>query len=92
MSDKPPTDPSLARELFNVAREIDWPRALHRLGRFARQVRGDSAEHIASDDASADTNASRLHKAMETLGRASMGCVAPNPCNCPFCREETEKP
>jgi hypothetical protein len=72
--------------LLRLASQVDWPRVIHRGALLVRELRGD--EQIDADSDRVRTSARAARDTMEKMGRASVGCLKPAPCSCPFCKEE----
>lgn len=75
------------RQVFALLSRVDWPRALQRTGTLVRAIRGDSADEIAADTTKETSRGSQMLGVVETMARGMFGCVAPNRCNCPVCKE-----
>lgn len=74
-----------ARKLFAALAALDWPRVAHMGGALARELRGDAAA-IDVDASRARTAGAKAIHVFEQIGRAAVGCIAPEPCTCPACR------
>lgn len=69
-----------------LLRQVDWPSALHKATVMIRELRGDS-DQIDRDSMRVRGVGTRTKETIEQLGRKAVGCVAPAPCECAFCKE-----
>lgn len=83
---------SIWENLGKLAREVDWPRAIHRTATLVRALRGDGPE-LDAEHARETARASQVKSTIEDIARKAVGCTRTQSCECPVCKEQgTVKP
>jgi len=72
---------------LKTLRAVDWPVVLHRGGALMRALRGDG-DGVLDDSNRELERATKMKSAIDRIARSAVGCVKPNRCDCPVCKEE----
>jgi len=78
---------TLWENFAKLAREVDWPRAIHRGATLVRALRGDGPQ-LDAEHARETARASQVRSTIEDIARKAVGCTRAPDCTCPVCIEQ----